>query len=130
MVCVTLLVSTLTVCSKQMHILSSTATFTLISPLPHTTIYITSISATAFYNHTEPVGTIDYAYQLAVPPGVSQTPRLPVEWSLGGAGYNAVRDALGGTLKLDAEADVGVRIGTWHEKVWFKGSGIGTSIRL
>ena len=27
----------------------------------------------------------------------------PVEWSLGGAGYNALRDALGGTLKLDAK---------------------------
>ena len=41
-----------------------------------------------------------------------------------------MRDALGGTLKLDAEADVGVRIGTWHEKVWFKGGGIGASVRL
>jgi hypothetical protein len=117
-------------CSKQMHLISSTATFTLLSPLPHTTLYITSIAATAFYNHTEPVGTIDYPYQLAVPPGASQTPKLPVEWSLGGAGYSAVRDALGGTLKLDAEADVGVRIGAWHEKVWFKGDGIGASIRL
>jgi hypothetical protein len=113
-----------------MHLISSTATFTLLSPLPHTTIYITSISATAFYNHTDPVGTIDYAYQLAVPPGASQTPKLPVVWDLSGAGYSAVRDALGGTLKLDAEADVGVRIGAWHEKVWFKGGGIGASIRL
>jgi hypothetical protein len=117
-------------CSKQIHLISSTATFTLLSPLPDTTLYITSLSATAFYNHTEPVGTIDYPYQLAVPPGASQTPKLPVEWSLGGAGYSAVRDALGGTLKLDAEADVGVRIGAWHEKVWFKGGGIGASVRL
>src|SRR5277367_1045903 len=70
---IALLVSTLTVCSKQMHLISSTATFTLLSPLPHTTLYITSIAATAFYNHTEPVGTIDYPYQLAVPPGASQT---------------------------------------------------------
>lgn len=113
-----------------MHLISSTATFTLLSPLPHTTIYITSISATAFYNHTEPVGTIDYAYQLAVPPGASQTPKLPVVWDLSGTGYSAVRDALGGTLKLDAEADVGVRIGAWHENIWFKGGGIGASIRL
>src|SRR3954447_7911529 len=101
-------------CSKQMHLISSTATFTLLSPLPDITLYITSIAATAFYNHTEPVGTINYPYQLAVPPGASQTPKLPVEWSLGGAGYSAVRDALGGTLNLDAEADVGVRIGAWH----------------
>jgi len=114
----------------MMHLISSTATFILLSPLQHEILYITSISATAYYNHTEPVGTIDHGYQFAVPPGASQTPKLPVEWSLGGAGYNAVRDALGGTLKLYAEADVGVRVGEWQEKVWFKGGGIGASIRL
>jgi hypothetical protein len=47
-----------------------------------------------------------------------------------GAGYNAVRDALEGTLKLDAEVNVGVKVGAWQEKVWFKGGGIGASIRL
>ena len=36
----------------------------------------------------------------------------PVEWSLG------------------AEADVGVKVGAWQEKAWFKGGGIGASIRL
>lgn len=114
----------------QMHLISSTATFILLSPLPHTTLYITSVAATAFYNHTEPVGTIDYAYQFAVPPGASKSPNLPVQWSLGGAGYDAVRDALGGTLKLDAKADVGVRVGEWTQQVWFEGGGIGASIRL
>ena len=113
-----------------MHLISSTATFVLSSPLPHTVLYITSIAATAFYNHTESVGTIDYAYQFAVPPGISMSPRLPVAWSLGGAGYDAVRDALDGMLKLDAKADVGVQIGQWQELIWFEGGGIGASIRL
>ena len=113
-----------------MYLISSTATFILLSPLAHTTIYITSIAATAFYNHTEPVGTIDHSYQFAVPPGASTTPRLPVDWTLGGAGYDAVRDALGGSLQLDASADVGVRIDKWAEKLWFVGGGIGASIRL
>jgi len=113
-----------------MHLISSTATFILLSPLHHETLYITSVAATAYYNHTEPVGTINHEYQFAVPPGASKTPNLAVEWSLGGAGYNAVKDALGGRLKLYAEADVGVRVGEWHEKVWFKGGGIGASVRL
>jgi hypothetical protein len=30
--------------------------------------------------------------------------------------YATVRDVLGGTLKLDAEADVGVKVGAWQEK--------------
>jgi hypothetical protein len=40
-----------------------------------------------------------------------------VEWSLGGAGYNTFKDALGGTPQLDAEADVGVKVCAWQEKV-------------
>jgi hypothetical protein len=54
----------------------------------------------------------------------------PVEWSLGGAGYNAIRNAFGGTLRLDAEADVGVKVSAWQEKARFKGGGICASIRL
>ena len=114
----------------QMHLFTSTATFTLISPLPKTTLLITSVNATAFYNHTEIVGTIDYSYPFKVPPGASMTPRLPVDWTLGGAGYNAVRDALGGELKLDAKADVGIKIGEWAQMVWYEGSGIGAKVRL
>ncbi len=86
----------------KMHLFSSTATFTLISPLPHSTMYITHINATAFYNHTEPVGSILYNLPFAVPPGAAQTPRLPVDWDLGTVGYDAVKSALGGRLKLDA----------------------------
>jgi len=114
----------------QMHLLTSSATFTLLSPLPHSTIYITYINATAFYNHTDPVGTILYDLPIAVPPGATQTPRLPVDWSLDSGGYEAVKQALGGTLKLDAKAMVRVRVGRWEERVWFTGGGIGAKIRI
>lgn len=113
-----------------MHLLSSSAIFTLLSPLPHSTIYITYINATAFYNHTDPVGDIIYDLPIAVPPGATQTPRLPVDWSLGSVGYEAVKQALGGTLKLDAKATVSVRIGRWQETVWFIGGGIGAKITI
>lgn len=113
-----------------MHLLTSTAVFTLLSPLPRTTIYITSIDATAFYNHTEPVGHIDYDLPFAVTPGASQTPRLPVDWSIGGVGYDAVRSALGGSLKLDAKADIGIRVEDWETSFWFVGGGIGAKVRL
>ena len=39
-----------------------------------------------------------------------------------------MKKALGGTLKVGAEAEVGVRIGKWKEKVWFVGKGIGARV--
>jgi len=112
-----------------MHLFSSTAEFTLLSPLSQTIIYMTDINATAFY-HEDQVGTILYELPFAVPPGESVSPRLPVEWELGGVGYDAVRKALGGELKLQAEALVGVRIGEWRERLWYRGKGIGAKVRL
>ncbi|KAI9850076.1 MAG: hypothetical protein M1838_006088 [Thelocarpon superellum] len=113
-----------------MHLFSSTATFTLLSPLIDTTFFITHINATAFYNHTDPVGTILYDLPFAVPPHSVETPRLPVDWSLDSVGYEAVRKALGGQLKLDAEAVVGIKIGYFVERVWYVGKHIGAKVRL
>lgn len=112
------------------HLFSSTAEFVLLSPLQYSTIFIENINATAFYNHTEPVGHIDYDLPFSVPPGRSTTPRLPVEWSLDSVGYERIREALGGDLKLDARGTVGVKVGLWREEIWYVGSGIGASVRL
>lgn len=114
------------------HFFSSTASFTLLSPLQHSTIYIDTINATAFYNHTAPVGKIIYGLPFAVPPSASgsQTPKLPVDWSLDSVGYDAVRKALGGTLKLDAKAVIGLRMGQWTEEIWYEGSGIDARVSV
>ncbi|ESZ97143.1 hypothetical protein SBOR_2501 [Sclerotinia borealis F-4128] len=112
------------------HLFSSTAQFTLLSPLQYSTVYIESIDAQAIYNHTEPVGRIVYDYPFAVPPGASESPRLPVDWSLDSVGYDAVERALGGTLKLDAKGTIGLRLGQWTESIRYFGSGIGAHIRL
>ena len=112
------------------HVFSSTATFTLVSPLRHNTLYIESVNATALYNHTEPMGRIEYDLPFAAPPGESQTPKLPVEWSLDSVGYGKLKEALGGKMKLDARAVVGVRVGEWVETVWYVGKGIGASVRI
>jgi hypothetical protein len=112
------------------HILSSTAQFTLVSPFTHNVLYIDHVNATAFYNHTDPVGRIEYNYPIACPPGASQTPKLPVDWSIGEGGYEKLKNALGGKLKLDANATVGVRLGAWTETIWYVGKGIGASVRL
>jgi len=112
-----------------MHILSSTAIFTLNSPLSTTTLYITYLNATS-YHEGNPAGKILYDLPFAVPPGLSESPRLPVDWSLGGVGYDAIRKALGGQLKLSAFAEVGVRIGLWNQRIWYRGKGIGANIRL
>jgi hypothetical protein len=112
------------------HIFSSTAQFTLISPLQKSTIYIDNINATALYNHTEPVGRILYDLPFKVPPGASQSPKLPVDVDFDSVGYGEIRKAFGGTLKLDARGTVGVRLGQWTETVWYVGTGIGASIRF
>lgn len=108
---------------------SSTAVFTLLSPLP-STLFITSIDADAFYNHTEPVGRIKYDVPFAAPPGTSQTPRLPVELNLGGVGHDALKKALGGTLEMDAEAKVGVRLDEYSTDLFYVGKGIGAKVRI
>lgn len=112
-----------------MHLITSTATFTLLSPLRENTIYITHLNATAYYNHTEEVGVILYDLPFAIPPGATTSPRLPVAWDLGSVGYKAIKDALGGTLKLNAEAIVSIRLNRWQETIWYKGGSIGAHIR-
>ncbi|KAJ4988206.1 pre-rRNA processing protein [Stagonosporopsis vannaccii] len=115
--------------SATMHILSSTALFTLFSPFKSTTMYLTSLNATAYYEGHE-AGKILYDLPFAVPPGLSESPRLPVDWSFGSLGYEAIKKALGGQLKLNAFAIVGVRIGQWRERIWYKGGKIGANVRL
>ncbi|KAF1358264.1 hypothetical protein EJ07DRAFT_124434 [Lizonia empirigonia] len=115
--------------SATMHILSSTALFTLFSPFKSTTMFLTSLNATAYSDGHE-AGKILYDLPFAVPPGLSESPRLPVDWSFGSLGYEAIRKALGGSLKLNAFAIVGVRIGEWQETVWYRGGQIGANVRL
>ena len=112
------------------HLLTSRATFTLASPLRHDTVWIEHINATAFYNHTEPVGDIIHNEAFDVPPGLSTTPKLPVTWSVDHVGFDKLKAALGGTLKLDAYADVAVRLGEWVETVKYQGKGIGAHVSL
>ena len=87
---------------------------------------IQGLNAVASYNGTE-IGTIDWAYPFDVLAGQSETPRLPVVWNYDSG---VVRDALGGSLKLDAVADVTVKIGKWRETIHYVGDGIGAKVRL
>lgn len=112
------------------HIFSSAATFRLASPLKHDVIRVERINATAFYNHTEPVGRIVHNEPFDAPPGISETPHLPVDWELGSVGFDKMRDALGGSLRLDAIANVTVRIGYWIEEIFYQGRGIGAKVSL
>ncbi|KAK4551985.1 hypothetical protein LTR86_010777 [Recurvomyces mirabilis] len=119
------------------HLLTSTATFLLTSPLKRETIYIHRLNATAYYKGST-VGEIHYDLPFAIAPYDPEendgrgtlSPRLPVEWSLGSVGYEAVRRALGGRLKLAAYAEVELQIGRWRQGVWFEGRGIGAGVRI
>ncbi|KAE8150086.1 hypothetical protein BDV25DRAFT_155026 [Aspergillus avenaceus] len=113
-----------------LHLWSSTAEFTLSSPFPNTTIDITSIEARAFYQEHENVGSISYYSSFSVPPGLSRTPRLPVELNLNGIGYDALKKALGGSLKLDAVARVGVQIHQYSDTIAYQGHGITSHVKI
>jgi len=82
------------------------------------------------YNHTELIGKILYDLPFKVPPGSSQTPKLPVDWSLDSVGYGKLREAIGGELKLDAQGTVGIRLEKWREEVWYIGRGLGAKVTL
>ncbi|RFU80974.1 hypothetical protein TARUN_1259 [Trichoderma arundinaceum] len=112
------------------HVFSSTASFNLASPLKQNIIHIEMINATAYYNHTEPVGQILYDEPFDAPPGVTETPRLPVTWSADSIGYDKLIDAMDGSLKLDAKAEATLRIGNWIETVHYEGRGIGARVRI
>lgn len=114
----------------QFYLWSSSAQFTLFSPLAETIIAITSVDATAFYEKDEPVGKINYKDSFDVPPGSSQTPRLPVDLVVGGIGYDALRKALGQSLQMDAIARVGVRIENYADVVYYHGKGIAAKVRI
>ncbi|KAL4906458.1 hypothetical protein BDW74DRAFT_132734 [Aspergillus multicolor] len=113
-----------------LHLWSSTAEFALFSPLNHTILEITSIEAQAFYEHDHEIGAINYYTVFSIPPGLSHSPRLPVELNLNGIGYDAVKRAVGGTLDLDTVAKVGVRIENYNNTVNYHGKGIKAKVKL
>ena len=76
------------------------------------------------------MGTIAYDLPFAVPPGNSTSPKIPVKWSVSSVGYEAVKKALGGTLKLEARAQVGVKIGEYVDSLWVQANGVGATVRL
>ncbi|KAL4740329.1 hypothetical protein BDV11DRAFT_185607 [Aspergillus similis] len=113
-----------------LHLWSSTAEFALFSPLNHTVLEVTSIEAQAFYEHDHEVGAINYYTPFSILPGLSHSPRLPVDLNLGGIGYDAVKKAVGGTLDLDTVAKVGVRIENYYTTVHYCGEGIKAKVKL
>ncbi|CAI7564563.1 unnamed protein product [Penicillium glandicola] len=112
------------------YLWSSTAEFTLSSPLTGTKILITSIDATAFYEKNEPIGRINNHNPFEVPPGISTSPRLPVDLDMSGVGYDALRKALGQSLEMDAVAKVGVLIGNYMDVILYHGKGIAAKVRF
>ncbi|KAJ5502218.1 hypothetical protein N7463_005092, partial [Penicillium fimorum] len=112
------------------YLWSSTAQFTLSSPLRENNILITSIDATAFYEKNEPIGRINNHEPFEVPPGISKSPRLPVDPDMGGVGYDALRKALGQSLEMDAAAKVGVLIGNYMDVILYHGKGIAAKVRI
>ncbi|KAF7713189.1 Uncharacterized protein PECH_001697 [Penicillium ucsense] len=112
-----------------LHFFSSTVEFTVYSPMADTSITVTSMDSTAFYEY-EPLGRIEYDEAFDVPPGISQSPRLPVQIDLGGVGYDALRKALGQQLLLDAVAEVGMRVKNYEDVVHYQAKGIEAKVKI
>ncbi|KAJ5342010.1 hypothetical protein N7541_011134 [Penicillium brevicompactum] len=112
------------------YLWSSAAQFTLASPLTETDILITSIDATAYYEGKDPIGRINTHDPFKVSPGLSQSPRLPVDLNIGGVGYEALRKALGQSLEMDTIARVGIQIKNYVDEIMYYGKGIAAKVRF
>lgn len=116
----------------QMHLLSSTAEFLVRNPFDSSMIMIRKFNGTAMYNGSV-VAEIDHQIPFAVNPGddgYTLSPRIPVDWSLGSVGYEALKKALGGQLAVDAVADCEVGIEDYVANIHYDGKGIGAKVRL
>lgn len=116
-----------------MHLLTSTADFLISNPLPNSQITITKINGTAKHNGSD-LGTILYEWPFDIKPGKegkTLTPRLPVDWSLDSVGYEAMKRAFGGHLKVHAEALCSVAIGRFVIELFYNASRpIGADVRF
>lgn len=52
-----------------------------------------------------------------------------MQWNLDDVGYDTLKKALGGKLRVRAEAEVGVGVGEWREVVMYEGRGVGVKVR-
>lgn len=107
-----------------MHVFTSTADFVINNPLANNKILVNRINGTARYNGSD-LGTILYEWPFDIRPGKkgkTLTPRLPVDWSLDSVGYEAMRRAFGGQLKLHAEALCSVGIGKFEVELFYNSS--------
>jgi hypothetical protein len=115
-----------------MFLFSSTADFLVKNPLPHNGIIINTLYGVAMYNGST-IGTINHNNKFLIKPGKdggTMTPRLPVAWSFGNIGYEVMRKALGGQLKLRAEATCKLSIRNLMMEVFYNGTDpIGAHVR-
>jgi hypothetical protein len=117
----------------QMHVLSSTADFLIRNPLPYDSIIINTLDGVAIYNGST-IGTINYERKFLIGPGErgsTLTPKFPVDWNFGGVGYGAMRKAIGGQLKIYAQAQCNLSIGNLRMEVLYNGSDpVGAHVRF
>ncbi|KAG0261894.1 hypothetical protein DFQ27_002722 [Actinomortierella ambigua] len=111
--------------STTMYLLSSSIVLELLNPLD-TPIWVLYINGTAFYKD-EPLGHIrvDFERDITTPKpieipandhqdensGYTKTPRLPVSFELSSIGYEALKQALGGTLEVGILCHIKARVG-------------------
>lgn len=116
-----------------MHIVTSTAELFLNNPFPHDFITIINIDGKAFFNGST-LGTMHNKFSFKIFPGRSggtMSPRLPVMWKAGSLGYEVMKKAVGGGLKVHAEADCKVRVGEMEMAIYYNASEpIDSRIRL
>ncbi|KAI5812587.1 hypothetical protein BZA77DRAFT_138760 [Pyronema omphalodes] len=110
--------------SATMYLLSSSASFLLLNPLPHDSILISTLDGVAMYNGS-PVGTIKSNAPFLIKAGNdgrTTSPRLPVDWDAGSVGFEFLRRTLWGELELHAEAMVGLKMGRMRMGVYYNGT--------
>lgn len=114
---------------STLHILLSEIELKVYNPIENEPIDITIIEGKASHDGVT-LGYVSGETHVTIPPGVSDTPGIPVTVARTGMGADILRKALNGELDVTTQALVKIGVGEFELTVLYEGAGMNTNIRL
>lgn len=114
--------------STVIHIWTSEIEITVFNPLFNTEIAVQIVSCRAVYEG-ELLALVEGSDLILIPPGVYQTPRIPIQISKG-LGADILRKAINGELQVEVVANLEARIGSFSSDLIYNGRGLTATIKL
>lgn len=114
--------------SSTIHVLTSEVELTIFNPISNSHLDIELYQAEAKSGEIV-LGHLLKRERLKVPPGVHQTPRIPIKINKG-MGLDALKRALNGDMEIDIFAILNANIGGFKADLVYSGSGLTSQIKL